>query len=357
MLERSGVGAALSWLRLATGPEQRLRADDLRMAVRRPPRSLHPRIADWVCEQRSVKDLYGLAGRLNKERESQIVSELAGDLERLRKQADGGSSAVELLDEIYDGIGLLGAASQLDQSQRTARRAAHADELAAVRALAAIGPDPGELEDWITGHLDALPRNDDPERGPAVTLATIHSTKGLEWPHVIVHDVRGDLHPHRLATDTEEERRIFHVAVTRCRESVLVNGYPASAGPPKSPFVTDLQAPRLEPHEALDGPRWPQRSVGDTKQTAKKSNKPTRSDPSSPAAAKLRDSLASWRGERCKADGVPAYIVLDNATLDAIAEAAPASLVTLGRIKGIGPAKLDRYGSDILGIIADSQPD
>ncbi|MGI9612942.1 MAG: ATP-dependent helicase, partial [Acidimicrobiales bacterium] len=324
MLERSGVGAALSWLRLATGPEQRLRADDLRMAVRRPPRSLHPRIADWVCEQRSVKDLYGLAGRLNKERESQIVSELAGDLERLRKQADGGSSAVELLDEIYDGIGLLGAASQLDQSQRTARRAAHADELAAVRALAAIGPDPGELEDWITGHLDALPRSDDPERGAAVTLATIHSTKGLEWPHVIVHDVRGDLHPHRLATDTEEERRIFHVAVTRCRQSVLINGYPPGAGPPRSPFVAELHAARVEPHEAIEGPRWPQRSVGDTKPTAKKSSKPTRSEPSSPAVAKLRDALASWRGERCRADGVPAYIVLDNATLDAIAEAAPA---------------------------------
>jgi len=358
MLERSGVGAALSWLRLATAPEQRLRPDDLRMAVRRPPRSLHPRIADWVCEQRSVKELYGLAGRLNKERESQIVTELATDLDNLRKRADAGASAVELLDEIYDGIGLLGAASQLDQSQRTARRAAHADELAAVRALAAIGPGAEELERWISDHLDGLPRNDDPDRGSAVTLATIHSTKGLEWPHVVVHDVRGDLHPHRLASDTEEERRIFHVAITRCRRSVLINGYPQGAGPPGSPFVADLRTVKRWPAREPNEPRWPQRSTAPTSQQQQKkpSAKPDRAVPSSPAAAMLRDALTGWRSERCKADGVPAYIVVDNATLDAIAEAAPKSLVALGRIKGIGPAKLDRYGSDILGIVADADP-
>ena len=355
MLERSGVGAALGWLRLASAPEQRLRADDLRMAVRRPPRSLHPRIADWVCEQRSVKELYGLAGRLNKEREAQIVTELTADIERLRARADGGATAEELLDEIYDGIGLLGAASQLDQSQRTARRAAHADELAALRALASIGPGPDELEPWIVDHLEGLPRNDDPDRAPAVTLATIHSTKGLEWPHVIVHDVRGDLHPHRLATDTEEERRIFHVALTRCRDSVLVNSYPADAAQPRSPFVADLRAKRAEPHPT-DGPSWRERPARPTERRAKKPAKPTRTEPSSPEAAKLRDALADWRTQRCKTDGVPAYIVLDNATLDAIAEAAPASLVALGRIKGIGPTKLDRYGSDILGVVGDAGP-
>ncbi len=357
MLERSGVGAAFSWLRLAAAPEKRLRADDLRMAVRRPPRSLHPRIADWVCEQRSVKDLHGLAGRLNKEREAQIVTELANDIDQLRARADAGASTVELLDQIYDEIGLLGAASQLDQSQRTARRAAHADELAAIRALAAIGPGADELESWTSEHLRSLPRTDDPDRGPAVSVATIHSTKGLEWPHIIVHDVRGDLHPHRLATDVEEERRIFHVAVTRCRNSVLVNGYPPSAVPPRSPFVDQLATAREVAHEPLDGPTWSSRDV--TRPTAPsakpaRAGKASRVEPSTPVAAALREALTSWRTERCRADGVPAYVVMDNATLDAIAEAAPDSLVSLGRIKGIGPAKLDRYGSDILGIVADT---
>jgi len=357
LLERSGLRAALSWLRLATAPEQRLRADDLRMALRRPPRSIHPRITDWVCEQRSVKHLLALSGRLNKEREAQLVAEFASDIELLRGRADAGASAVELLDDVYDRVGLLGAASQLDQSQRTARRAAHADELAALRALAVLHPEANDLESWLRDRLDQLPRFDDDDRGDAVTLATIHTTKGLEWLHVVVHDVRGDLHPHRLAADTEEERRIFHVAITRCRRSVLVNAHPTAAGPPTSPFVGELDRPRpddqpwpaLGPSEGRRSTR--NRSTGDTRA----SSKPMRQAPSSPGAAVRRQSLAEWRAERCRQDGVPAYIVIDNATLDAIAEAAPSSLIALGRIKGIGPTKLERYGADILGVVADTE--
>ena len=355
VLDRSGIGAALSWLRLATAPEQQLRADDLRLALRRPPRSLHPKITDWVCEQRSVKELMALAGRLTKEREANLVTEFSADIQRLREEADSGSSTVELLDFVYHDIGLLGAASQLDQSQRTARRAAHADDLSALQALAAIGPEPDGFEAWIRNHLDTIPRFDDPDRGDTITLATIHTTKGLEWPHVIVHDVRGDLHPHRLATDIEEERRIFHVAITRCRSSVLVNAVPKGSGP-TSPFVAELASPR--PTDLA----WPEAVVvssGRGDQAAPTSRggaakKPTRSEPSNPAEAALRASLTEWRTTRCKADGVPAYIVVDNATLDAIAGARPTSLADLGRIKGIGPAKLERYGAEILGIVADT---
>jgi superfamily II DNA helicase RecQ len=79
--------------------------------------------------------------------------------------------------------------------------------------------------------------------------------------------------------------------------------------------------------------------------------KPARAEPASETEAALRAALAEWRTARCRAEGVPAYIVLGNATLDAIAAAAPTSLAALGRIKGIGPAKLERYGADILGIV------
>ncbi|MGF1598357.1 MAG: ATP-dependent DNA helicase UvrD2 [Acidimicrobiales bacterium] len=342
LLERSGVAAALAWLRLATAPAQRLRPDDIRLALRRPPRSLHPRVADWVCEQRSVADLVALAGRLNREREATTVAELAADLERLRQRADDGAGAGELLDVVYHEIGLLGAASQLDQSQRTARRAAHADDLAALRAVADLGPGPDGLERWIRVHLEAAPAVSDTDQPPAVTLATVHTTKGLEWPHVVVHDVRGDLFPHRLATDTEEERRIFHVAITRARRSVLVN-----CSAPTSPFVAELASPR-----PADDP-WPEPSAVVRSSSAPRA-KATRPQPGSASEAAIRAALGEWRTTRCRADGVPAYIVLDNATLDAVAAAAPDSLVALGRVKGIGPAKLDRYGDDILGVVADA---
>lgn len=351
VLDRSGVGAALSWLRLAVGPAQDFQSDDLRLALRRPPRSLHPRVTDWVCEQQSVKHLLSLSQRLNKEKEAESVAEFAADIETLRTAVDDGSTTEDLLVMIYEEIGLLGAASQLDRSQRSARRAAHADELAALTAVAALHPEPRTFERWLRDELDSIPMFDPEQQTDTVTLATIHTTKGLEWPHVVVHDVRDGLYPHRLAEDIEEERRIFHVAVTRGRESVAVT----VSGPP-SPFVAELTKAR--PAELA----WPEaelvRSDG-AKPPATGRGGPARqrSEPANAGEAALRDTLTDWRRERCKTDGVPAYVVLDNKTLDAIAELAPENLAQLGDISGIGPAKLERYGADILGLVASASSD
>ncbi len=348
VLDRSGVGAALSWLRLAVGPAQGFRSDDLRLALRRPPRSLHPRVTDWVCEQPSTKQLLSLAGRLNKEKEAESVAEFASDIESLRAAVEDDCSTEDLLTMIYEEIGLLGAASQLDRSQRSARRAAHADELAALVAVAALHPDPESFEPWLRSELDSIPMFDPEAPADAVTLATIHTTKGLEWPHVVVHDVRDGLYPHRLAEDVEEERRIFHVAVTRGRESVAVT----VSGPP-SPFVAQLADARPAdqpwPEDAESG----QRTLISSK-SAPKGPARERTVPAGPGEAAMRDALTEWRRQRCKDDGVPAYVVLDNKTLDAIAAVQPADLGQLGAISGIGPAKLERYGADILGIVASS---
>ncbi|MEL6982708.1 MAG: ATP-dependent DNA helicase UvrD2, partial [Actinomycetota bacterium] len=354
MLDRSGVGAALSWLRLATAPAKGFRGDDIRLALRRPPRSLHPRVADWAAEQGSLADLLALAGRLNTEREAETVGAFAADIERLRQAVEDDATTAELLETVYDEIGLLGAASQLDTSQRSARRAAHGDELAAVLAVAALHDDPDSFDPWLRSHLAAIPTYDPARSTPAVTLATIHTTKGLEWPHVIVHDVRGNLHPHHLAIDTEEERRIFHVAVTRGRASVAVT----TSGPP-SPFVAELAERR-----PADQP-WPEEVTPGVVTSAGR-NRPAkaggrsggpaeRAEPASAREASLRDQLAAWRRDRSKADGVPAYVVFDNKTLDAIARVEPTSLGDLAAISGIGPAKLERYGDEVLGLVASAE--
>jgi DNA helicase-2/ATP-dependent DNA helicase PcrA len=196
--------------------------------------------------------------------------------------------------------------------------------------------------------LNDIPTFDPETPTDSVVLATIHTTKGLEWPHVIVHDVRDGLYPHRLAEDTEEERRIFHVAVTRGRQSVAV-----TVSGPRSPFVAELAQRRPEDLA------WPSE---DEKPAAvepvkSRSARRERAEPSTAGAAAIRDALTEYRRDRSKADGVPAYVVLDNKTLDAVAEAAPDTLGALGNIGGIGPAKLDRYGADILGLIASIDDD
>lgn len=62
--------------------------------------------------------------------------------------------------------------------------------------------------------------------------------------------------------------------------------------------------------------------------------------------------LHAWRRARSQADGVPAFVVLHDATLRDVAAARPTSLVELAAVKGLGPAKLERYGNDILEVVA-----
>jgi ATP-dependent DNA helicase RecQ len=62
--------------------------------------------------------------------------------------------------------------------------------------------------------------------------------------------------------------------------------------------------------------------------------------------------LRVWRRERSQADGVPAYVVFPDATLRALAAARPETAHELAAVKGFGPARIERYGDDILALLA-----
>jgi ATP-dependent DNA helicase RecQ len=66
--------------------------------------------------------------------------------------------------------------------------------------------------------------------------------------------------------------------------------------------------------------------------------------------------LTTWRTETARAMGKPPYVVLNNKTLKAIAAGRPATLEEVQAIKGIGPAKLERYGQAVLDIVAGREP-
>ncbi len=62
--------------------------------------------------------------------------------------------------------------------------------------------------------------------------------------------------------------------------------------------------------------------------------------------------LRDWRRERSHADGVPAYVVFPDATLRALAAARPGTRNELLGVKGFGPARIERYGDDVLALLA-----
>jgi superfamily II DNA helicase RecQ len=68
-------------------------------------------------------------------------------------------------------------------------------------------------------------------------------------------------------------------------------------------------------------------------------------------AAKAEAALRAWRSARAAKDGVPAYVVVNDKHLRGIALARPTTPADLVACDGIGPAKLERYGDDILEVL------
>lgn len=70
-----------------------------------------------------------------------------------------------------------------------------------------------------------------------VTISTIHRAKGLEWEEVYIPGCVGELFPHKNNFDTEEERRLFYVAITRAKSHLTLTTHKTE---PPSPFVESV---------------------------------------------------------------------------------------------------------------------
>ncbi len=70
-----------------------------------------------------------------------------------------------------------------------------------------------------------------------------------------------------------------------------------------------------------------------------------------PADRPLFDDLRTWRTQRAKAAGVPAYVIFDDKTLVAVATRRPRDPVALRSVPGIGPVKSERFAGEVLEIV------
>jgi ATP-dependent DNA helicase RecQ len=76
----------------------------------------------------------------------------------------------------------------------------------------------------------------------------------------------------------------------------------------------------------------------------------------SEAEAALFADLKRWRLEQARQQGVPPYVVFHDRTLMEIVSRRPAGLEELATVSGVGRAKLERYGSDLLALLAPQAP-
>lgn len=71
------------------------------------------------------------------------------------------------------------------------------------------------------------------------------------------------------------------------------------------------------------------------------------------AYPELFETLRRWRGTEAFREHKSAYYILSNAALIAIANTLPTNAAQLKRLKGMGPAKVAKYGEEILELVRD----
>jgi DNA helicase-2/ATP-dependent DNA helicase PcrA len=390
LMQRTGISTALAYLRIGTSPTA-LRRVDVQATVHRPSRKIARNVVDMMTKRAttSIADIRRLASHLNGNDASRVAT-YAADLQRIADAARSGTTE-RIFDTVRNSIGLGEVMGVLDSSRKEADRSTHADDLAALEAVAHLHTNPASFEPWLRDMLNY------PGTENGVQLSTVHKVKGREWKRVIVYDASRRLFPHTLATDIAEERRVFHVAITRCSEQVTVL---ANADEP-SPFLGELEAPG-EPMVIR-----PKRTT--TKETAKSptanAQTPTEigmtiaipggiegivvavdEEAITVSAGKARVSVAygttarihgklvelgppldevtqafvtalkNWRRTAAAEAKIPAYTVLHDAHIENIAKVRPGSLAELANCKGIGASKLERWGDEILAAIDSVDP-
>ena len=222
---------------------------------------------------------------------------------------------------------------------------------------------------------DELARRAEQQHAPTVagvTLASLHSAKGLEWDAVFLVGLADGTIPTTYAKtpdQLEEERRLLYVGVTRARQWLWL-----SYGQARSPGGRARRPCRFLPQLERNS---------STERAGAPSRKPDRRRPQvascricgatllagadrklgrcptcpSDLDEDLLQRLQAWRSSAAAELKVPAYVVFTDATLVAIAERRPAAAAELLAIAGIGPRKLGQYGAAVFALVGGASPD
>ncbi len=240
-----------------------------------------------------------------------------------------------------------------------------ADELNRVR-----GPEAFTLQAFVA-ELEERAAAQHAPTVEGVTLASLHSAKGLEWDAVFLVGLSEGLMPISFADTQEaidEERRLLYVGVTRARIHLSMSwstsrspGGRATRKPsrfldalrPATAGQASFRQPRAKSGRKASAPavcRVCKRPLvtGSERKIGRCNDCPVSYE------EETFDALRAWRLGEAREKDVPAFVVFTDATLVAIAEARPQTIQELGELAGVGSAKLERYGEAVLEIISDN---
>jgi DNA helicase II / ATP-dependent DNA helicase PcrA len=188
--------------------------------------------------------------------------------------------------------------------------------------------------------------------GDAVTLATFHAAKGLEWPIVHLAGLEDGYVPithARTAAARAEEARLLYVAMTRAEDELRCSWaaertFGGRAGERRlTPWLAGL-AERQREQSSDDcpepAPDWRERLADQRAQLAEAT--------AGRAPSPTLTALLAWRDEQARAARVEPVALVDDRLLEAIAEAMPATTDELAAIPGMGRLLAVRIGPGLL---------
>ncbi len=274
--ERREVKDALAYLRVLANPADTV---NLRRVLNVPKRGIGDRaeaciaaLADreripFVAALGRPEDAPGIATR--------SVAAVRGftsileDLGRVRDDEDAG--VADLLEAVLDRTGYLAELRDSRDPQDETRIENLAELVAVAREFDDARRETGEvlsLDDFLeqvslVADADEIPETDEAEDQGVVTLMTLHTAKGLEFPVVFLTGLEDGTFPHMRslgdARELEEERRLAYVGITRARRrlhlsrAAVRSAWGAPQYNPPSRFLDEIPAELLEWERELSG--------------------------------------------------------------------------------------------------------
>ncbi|GGY92437.1 DNA helicase PcrA [Streptomyces poonensis] len=269
--ERKEVRDVLAYLRVLANPEDSV---PLRRILNVPKRGIGERaeaMIDALAQRekisfpqalRRVDEAYGMAAR-----STNAVKRFNTLMEELRTIVESGAGPATVLEAILERTGYL-AELQASTDPQDETRIENLQELAAValefeQERGESGGQEGapvSLADFLeqvalVADSDQIPDEDEDGSG-VITLMTLHTAKGLEFPVVFLTGMEDGVFPHMRALgqtkELEEERRLAYVGITRARErlyltrSTLRSAWGQPSYNPPSRFLEEIPAAHLE---------------------------------------------------------------------------------------------------------------
>ncbi|MFG2482124.1 DNA helicase PcrA [Streptomyces virginiae] len=294
--ERKEVRDVLAYLRVLANPEDNV---PLRRILNVPKRGIGERAEAMIDALalrekitfpqalRRVDEAFGMAAR-----STNAVKRFNVLMEELRTIVDSGAGPAVVLEAVLERTGYL-AELQASTDPQDETRIENLQELAAValefeqaREAAAAeaaetgapAPGSGTLAEFLeqvalVADSDQIP-DEDTEGTGVITLMTLHTAKGLEFPVVFLTGMEDGVFPHMRALgqtkELEEERRLAYVGITRARErlyltrSSMRSAWGTPSYNPPSRFLEEIPAEYLQWKRtgATQKPAGPMRSSG-----------------------------------------------------------------------------------------------